>query len=534
MMNDMAVESSLDYFKSKAYRAIGVALLTVALLTVSMYDGLEYMTLRWIGMEEYSHGFILPVVALYLAWLRFDPKDIDTHSITFWPGVGLVGLGVVLGLLGEMSAIFEVIQYGYIVSFFGVVVVTIGYRSFLRMLAPLLILFFMVPFPNFIYRSLSAQLQLWSSALGVEFIRLFDIPVFLEGNVIDLGAMKLQVVEACSGLRYLFPLLSLSYICAYLYQAPLWQRAVVFLSAMPITLIMNSLRIGAIGVTVEYWGTEMAEGFLHDFEGWIMFMLSLGVLLIEIYLLSRLLKPRAPLLERFQLDQSADWHEIRKGLLKLEVSKSAYVALALVILFLGLMKSLPGRDEVMPDRIQFKEFPLRVGEWTGLKKTIDIDILNQLNFTDYVLADYVSDRGDNLNFYVAYYDSQRKGRSVHSPRTCIPGGGWEMKEFEQVTFESIMVKGKPLSTNKVIIQRGDERSLVYYWFDQRGRNITNEYAVKWYIFQDALTKSRTDGALVRVVVPLRGNTNDSEAAAKATAESFLRDMMPRLPDYIPR
>lgn len=210
------------------------------------------------------------------------------------------------------------------------------------------------------------------------------------------------------------------------------------------------------------------------------------------------------------------------------------MALALVLVFFALMKTLPGRDEVMPDRIQFREFPLRVGNWTGLKKTIEVDILTQLNFTDYVLADYNSDRGDKLNFYVAYYDSQRKGRSVHSPRTCIPGGGWEMKGFEQVTFESIMVKGKPLSTNKVIIQRGDERSLVYYWFDQRGRNITNEYAVKWYIFQDALTKSRTDGALVRVVVPLHGNSSDSEAAAKATAESFLRDMMPRLPDYIPR
>ena len=159
-MNEMAVESSLDHVKSRAYRTVGVALLAIALLIVSMYDGLEYMTLRWIGMEEYSHGFILPVVALYLAWLRFNPEDIHAPNTTYWPGVGLVGLGVMLGLLGEMSAIFEVIQYGFIVAFYGVIIVTLGYRSFLRMLPPLLILFFMVPFPNFIYRSLSAQLQL--------------------------------------------------------------------------------------------------------------------------------------------------------------------------------------------------------------------------------------------------------------------------------------------------------------------------------------------------------------------------------------
>ncbi|HEX4976187.1 MAG TPA: VPLPA-CTERM-specific exosortase XrtD [Pseudomonadales bacterium] len=537
-MNNAVTTASLDN-KHRAWLVFAVAVVAMALITVAMYDGLEYMVRRWQSMEEYSHGFMLPVVALYLAWLRFDPRDIDAAHLQRGPGLLLLVMGLLLGFLGEMSAIFEVIQYGYVISFFGVVIIVLGYRSFQRMLAPLLILFFMVPFPNFIYRSLSAQLQLWSSVLGVEFIRLFDIPVFLEGNVIDLGAMKLQVVEACSGLRYLFPLLSLSYICAYLFKAPLWQRGIVFLSAAPITLIMNSLRIGAIGVTVEYWGPEMAEGVLHDFEGWIMFMFSMGVLLLEIYCLSRLLKPRVPLMDRFQLDQNAEWSAIKTSLAKLDLARATHLMLALAVIFFALMKSLPGRAEVLPDRIQFREFPLRIGEWTGFKKNMEIDFQNQLNFTDYVLADYTSDRGDYLNFYVAYYDSQRKGRSVHSPRTCIPGGGWEMQGLEQVTFDSVMVNGQALTTNKVIIQRGDERSLVYYWFDQRGRTITNEYAVKWYIFQDALTKLRTDGALVRLVIPLRsGESNgigaENEAAASKLAENFLRDMIPRLPDYIPR
>lgn len=525
--------------KHRAWRVFAAAVVVMALITVAMYDGLDYMIRRWQGMEEYSHGFMLPVVALYLSWLRFDPRDIDAAYLKRWPGLLLLLAGLLLGLLGEMSAIFEVIQYGYVFSFLGVVVIVLGYRAFQRMLAPLLILFFMVPFPNFIYRSLSAQLQLWSSVLGVEFIRLFDIPVFLEGNVIDLGAMKLQVVEACSGLRYLFPLLSLSYICAYLFKAPLWQRGLVFLSAAPITLIMNSLRIGAIGVTVEYWGIEMAEGVLHDFEGWIMFMFSMGVLLLEIYCLSRLLKPRVPLLDRFHLDQNAQWPAIKESLAQLDFTRATYIMLALALMFFALMKSLPGRDEVLPDRVQFREFPLRIGEWTGYKKNMEVDIINGLNFTDYLLADYKSDQGDYLNFYVAYYDSQRKGRSVHSPRTCIPGGGWEMKGLEQVTFDSLIINGQPLTANKVLIQRGDDRSLVYYWFDQRGRTITNEYAVKWYIFQDALTKLRTDGALVRLVIPLRsGNSNgvgaENESAAKMLAENFLRDMIPRLPDYIPR
>ena len=108
------------------------------------------------------------------------------------------------------------------------------------MLIPLFFLVFMIPLPNFLLNNLSTKLQLISSELGVAVIRLFDISVYLEGNVIDLGVYKLQVVEACSGLNYLFPLMSLSFIMADLYKAPFWKRAIVFLSSIPITIIMNS------------------------------------------------------------------------------------------------------------------------------------------------------------------------------------------------------------------------------------------------------------------------------------------------------
>ena len=116
-------------------------------------------------------------------------------------------------------------------------------------------------------------------------IRLFDISVYLEGNVIDLGVYQLQVVEACSGLRYLFPLMSFGFLISYIYRGPVWQKVVIFLSTIPITVVMNSFRIGVIGVTVEHFGIAAAEGFLHDFEGWIVFMACLGFLLFEIWIL---------------------------------------------------------------------------------------------------------------------------------------------------------------------------------------------------------------------------------------------------------
>ena len=120
------------------------------------------------------------------------------------------------------------------------------------------------------------------------FIRAMQVPVFLEGNVIDLGQYKLQVVEACSGLRYLYPLLSLGFLAAYLFQAPLWKRAVVFFSTIPITIVMNSFRIGMVGVMVDNFGPQSADGLLHFFEGWIIFIACAGLLALEIFVLARI------------------------------------------------------------------------------------------------------------------------------------------------------------------------------------------------------------------------------------------------------
>src|SRR5262249_17017045 len=138
----------------------------------------------------------------------------------------------------------------------------------------------------FIDSQLSWRLQLISSELGGLFIRLFGVPVYLTGNIIDLGTYKLQVAEACSGLRYLYPLLGLGFPAAYLFQAPHWQRALVFLSTIPITIVMNSFRIGMVGVLVDRWGMAMADDVLHFFEGWVIFLACAAILAGEIYLLA--------------------------------------------------------------------------------------------------------------------------------------------------------------------------------------------------------------------------------------------------------
>ncbi len=268
-------------------------LVALLLLLVTFRSGLKVMVGTW-GMEEYSYAYIVPFIVLFLVWQKKEALE----KIPFqgsWPGLVLVFAGVALFFIGNLATLYVIVQYAFLLTLAGLVLAFTGWRGFKLIWVPLLILVFMVPLPSFLFNNLSAQLQLISSQLGVAVIRLFGISVNLQGNVIDLGVFKLQVIDACSGLRYLFPLMTLSFIAAYFFKGAFWKRAIIFLSSIPITVFMNSFRIGVIGVMVDNWGPSMAQGFLHEFEGWAVFMACTGVLNVEIWLMAKIGKEKIKL-----------------------------------------------------------------------------------------------------------------------------------------------------------------------------------------------------------------------------------------------
>ena len=157
--------------------------------------------------------------------------------------------------------------------------------------------------------------------------------------------------------------------------------------------------------------------------------------------------------------------------------------------------------------------------------------MDGLQPSDYILAEYHRSSDPNpVNFYIAFYASQRTGTAIHSPRSCLPGGGWEIKNLSQLDLSKAMGMSG-LRINRVIIQMGGQKQLVYYWMPQRGRNITSEYLAKWYLFQDGLFKGRSDGALVRLVTPIPQDSD--EALADSRLQDFLRDFYQELPRFLP-
>lgn len=499
------------------------------LLLPAFWGGITELVTRWNKQEEYSHGYMIPLVSAYLIWQRRDLL----RSIEFkpaWVPLGLVALGIVVSVIGEISALYVLIHFSLILIILSMAWSMMGWRAFKYVIVPLGLLAFAIPLPYFLEATLTADLQLISSKIGVAMIRLFGIPVYAEGNVIDLGVYQLQVVEACSGLRYLYPLMGVGFIVVYLYQVEFWKRALVFISTIPITILMNSFRIGVIGILVDNFGTGMAEGFLHYFEGWIIFIACLGILVLEMLLLNRIGKRPASFTEVFAMPAGPEINTDETEQKSRELPKPFVASLVLITISIVFVRTIDTRDEIILEREPFVTFPLYFEDWRGEQENLQQIVTDKLALTDYLLNNYARDGEPPVNFYVAYYSSQRKGVSPHSPRVCVPGGGWSITDLERTRIE-LEGRHQPINVNRAVIQNGMQKQIVYYWFKQRGRDIANEYWMKLYLLTDSLTRNRSDGSLVRVTTPIA--PGEKEADAESRLQRFISIVDPKLDQYVP-
>ena len=495
--------------------------------------GFKSLGAAWIT-PEYSHGPLIPLISLYLFLreLRKAPAIDPTKSVNRIPGIIVIVLGLVLGIFGNLVKIPDIVTYALIIWVGGLVLTGFGWERGKRHQLPVLHLIFMLPLPQFIYWKLTIVLQLISSELGVWFIQLAGVPVFLEGNVIDLGVYKLQVAEACSGLRYLFPILSFSYLFAILYRGPFWHKVVMFLAAAPLTVFMNSFRIGMIGVLVNSYGISQAEGFLHFFEGWVIFGACIGMLFLMAVLLQRLTP--SPLGLRDTIDLDTDGLVLQASrFLAIGTSRGVIIATIVSATIAAAFVFTPAPDRIVPDRDNFALFPRQINDWNSYTIPLEPEVAEVLGATDYINAIY-SQAGEQtgyVNFFAAYYDKQTEGSGIHSPEVCLPVGGWEVFSIEPALISIPNTVYGDFKVNRAVIEKGLSRQLVYYWFEQRGTRLTNDYLAKIGVVYDSLTIGRTDGALVRFVTPI--SRDETEIDADARLQGFMAELLPRLPRYIP-
>lgn len=525
-----------DAFQPKrtlqASRPWGLIWFVLAVLSAGVYfqTGVQSLAQAW-ALPEYSHGPLIPLLSLFLFLRHLKVVPILPGPVTDrTPGVILVILAMALGGVGRMIQIADFAAYAMILWIWGVLLISFGWKQGKQFWPPILHLVYMLPLPGVLYYGLSTWLQGVSSHLGVWFLQSMAVPVFLEGNIIDLGVYKLHVAEACSGLRYLFPILSFSYIFAVLYKGPMWHKAVLLISAAPITVLMNSVRIAIAGAVVDEFGIDYVEGVSHFMEGWVIFVTCVGLLFLLARIMLLLNPQKMGLVEALDLDYDGLWPQAQR-LALIEPSR-ALIGIALAA-FAGaaIWQAVPTRPLAEVARESFYAFPIQLGDWrSSAPQRLDPQVAKVLAADDYHSVTLTRPgAAQPVDLFMAWYQDQMTG-GTHSPTICLPSAGWEIAGLESVPAPE-GVAGAPFTMNRTIIQKGVDRMLVYYWYDQQGVRTASSYYAKLVMTLSKVESGRSDGAIVRLITPI--GPGESEAVAEARLQDAMRAVVPALPRFLP-
>jgi exosortase len=255
------------------------------LVAVIYYHITTKLLFDWYTIPDYSHGFLVPLFSLYLLWdkrtvLRSIPLEPS------WKGLYLILPGIAVLILGVYGADLFLSRTSLILLLSGLVWTFAGIAMLRELRFPILVLLLAIPFPAIVFSQITFPLQLLASDLATGVLRTIGVPVLHEGNIIELPVMKLEVAEACSGIRSLMSLFTLAVFYGYFLEKTTARRIILAMASIPIAVAANAARIVGTGLCVQYWDPEKALGFFHEFSGWVMFVISLSCL----YLVHRAMK----------------------------------------------------------------------------------------------------------------------------------------------------------------------------------------------------------------------------------------------------
>ena len=505
--------------------------LVLALLLGGLYGPiLARLASQWWNDPNFSHGPFVPLFSLYVLWqdrdrLRRLPKRPS------WSGalIILLGLGALIG--GIVGAELFLSRASLLIVLAGLVVLFLGWNRLRAVLFPWAFLLLMIPIPKIIFNEITIPLQKFASVTAAHVLPNLGVPVYREGNIINLPAMPLEVAEACSGIRSLMSLATLAIIYGYFMEPKKWIQFLLAVASVPIAVAANAFRIIGTGLLVQYWDPEKAEGFFHTFSGWLIFMVSLVLLL----LVHRVLvwadrrwvssSPRKAVPEPTSASSASEAGGRRMGVWRFA---TAVLLLCMALLFLQRRAG----TEVIPERASLTSFPMEVGDWGGRAVPIEKGIRDVLGPGDFMLRVYEREQSSDpaVDLFVAYFPSQRSGDTMHSPQNCLPGAGWNFATRRRIELSPPGVA--PFVVNQNVVAKGTDRQLVLYWYYAHDRAVASEYSAKWYLISDAMRMNRSDGSLIRITTPmLPGETIE---AAMQRLRPFADEVVPKLPAYIPK
>ncbi len=522
----LGVRKQAGGFLALPWWQAGTLVLLIGWLYGSILVGLF---MQWKNDKDYGHGPFVPAFALFVLW-QTRHKLRSVKSAPSWSGLVLIVCALVVLILGVLGAELFLSRVSLLILVAGLVVLFRGWTFFRAVLFPWAILILMIPIPKIIISNITFPLQTLAAKVATNLLRLIGVAVLREGNTITLASMKLEVVEACSGIRSLLSLLTLSIIYGYLMENRKWVRVVLACSAVPIAVAANGFRIFGTGLMGQYWGQEKAEGFFHTFSGWLIFVVSLAILFTLHRVINLIWKDKTGAAGEPVKRPDVDERSAPQGQPQAPWIRFGITVALMLTAAIGLQAH--SHTEVFPPREPLSSLPANLDHWTGEDFPIDSETLEILGAGEFLQRDYsLSDvRQFPVGLFVAYFPSQRAGDTIHTPSHCLPGAGWVPTLREVVQLPG--ANGTTIPANRYVVSKAGDRQLVLYWFQAHGRAVASEYWSKYYLAADSMRMNRSDGALVRLMTYMY--PNETPEAAQARLWGFGSQLTPLLDRYIPR
>jgi EpsI family protein len=472
---------------------------------------------QWRSNEVYSHGFLIPFIALYLVYFKWDSIAERPLEPNYAFGIPAVAISLMCLLAGRIAGILVLEEISIVLSIGAMLLLLFG-RSLLRAVwFPVAYLFLMIPMWDIFTDTVQHPFQLLSASIGVEMMNWIGIPVYHNGIFIELPGITLEVAKACSGINYLISILAIGIPLSYINTRRFSRRILILLSSVVIALLSNGIRVFLVGLFVQKGNL----GSNHDIHGPFHVLQALSVSFVgylAIFVLVWLLK-----------DENPPFREARKisrpmGKSFLDHLHSWPLAICAILLaaYGGLLAFVLPTPS--PLKKEFGKFPYAIGDWKGSVAAFDLTPYCKKKADRELFRKYQSGYSQPVNLYVGYYELQNQGKELID-YTCdfLFNGG------NSITLA--MGHGKTIRVNRYVTVENGTKTISLYWVQVDGRILRDKYSEKYYTLMNAFLHHKTNGAIVIVSMEVP-NENETAQAMESQAE-FVRRIYPLLQEYLP-
>lgn len=468
----------------------------------------------WSNRYGFSHGFLVPLISLYLAWLQWPMLRAARTTPAIGIGTLWVGTAALLLLASEVAGILTTGSVAFILLLAGLIVLLFGYAYLKALVLPLAYLIFMTPLLDIVTEPLEWPFQLLTANMSVSMLQTLGIPVLLENRIfIVLPTVTLEVARECSGAGLLIAVLAIALPLAFLTLQAWWRRIVLVLSSVLIAIVANWVRLTVMGVYAQAGGKSL-HGPYHILQGLFVDWIAIGCLFVGAWLLSAT-EPAASIAMGPLKKES-----FRGGVALDQVSTRAWwLAGIMLAAATGALYSIDrGATGLLQDP---KTFPFVIGTWT-IDHQRDDELPVGLPDTDTsIVRSYRATDGRRVTLAVAYTKTQRQGKELVGLHTA---------PLHEKALPTVLQVGHQAPANRTIVEQGRRQIPAVFWYHIDGQSYADRSLTKLATIKQAFTRGRTDGALVMVFS--NQQTNDREDTWKMQ-EDFAATVFPLLREYIP-